>query len=293
MRPEPMPPRALRLTDGFTLALGGGGGRGWTHVGVARALAERRLRPTRIVGTSMGAIIGAALAAGRTPDEIQAASSRFSLYRLVGKGARFALFDPRPVLDQLALDLNDPRIEDLPMPLGISTYDLVAGRPRLVTSGRLIDALEVSIAVPLFFPPRRDADGVWCDAGPWEGIPVSLARAWDPQLPVVGVLADAPKPAFLTSRVGSSVLRATSRRLGVGRDGDALTARRFLALLTARWADPVVNEPPDVLIVPRLGRRANALRFGQPARAIAAGESETHAVLDAIGQGLRLEPAHA
>lgn len=280
MRPEPMRPRGL--ADGFTLALGGGGGRGWTHVGVARVLAERGLRPTRIVGTSMGAIIGAALAAGRAPDEIEEASKRISLYRLVGKGARFALFDPRPLLDQLARDLGDPLIEDLPTPLGITTYDLVEGRPRLVTSGRLIDALAVSIAVPLFFPPRRDADGVWCDAGPWEGIPVSLARAWDPKLPVIGVLADIPKPAFLTSRLASSILRATSRRLGVGTGADALTARRFLALLAVRYADPVVDEPPDVLIAPDLGR-TNALRFGRSSTAIAAGEREARAVLDAVG----------
>ena len=246
-------------------------------------LAERGLRPTRIVGTSMGAIIGAALAAGRTPDEIESGSSRFSLYRLVGRGARFALFDPRPLLEALARDLGAPLIEDMPTPLGITTYDLVAGRPRLVTSGRLIDALEVSIAVPLFFPPRRDADGVWCDAGPWEGIPVSLARAWDPDLPVVGVLADVPKPAFLASRMGSSVLRATSRRLGTGSTADALTARRFLALLAARWADPVVDAPPDVLIVPRLGR-TNALNFARSRSTVAAGESETRAVLDALGE---------
>lgn len=290
MRPEPM--RTPDLADGFTLALGGGGGRGWTHVGVARVLAERGLRPTRIVGTSMGAIIGAALAAGRAPDEIEEASSRISLYRLVGKGARLALFDPRPVLDQLARDLGDPLIEDLPTPLGITTYDLVEGRPRLVTSGRLIDALEVSIAVPLFFPPRRDADGVWCDAGPWEGIPVTLARAWDPTLPVVGVLADIPKPAFLTSRLASSILRATSRRLGIGTGADALTARRFLALLAVRYADPIVDEPPDVLIVPDLGR-TNALRFGRSATAIAAGERAARAVLDAVGAPSRPDLAGA
>ena len=56
---------------------------------------------------------------------------------------------------------------------------------------RLVDALEVSIAVPFFLPPRRDREGVWTDAGPWEGIPVSQARAWAPDLPVVGVLAAA------------------------------------------------------------------------------------------------------
>ena len=56
-----------RFHDGFTLALGGGGARGWAHVGVARALDERGLLPTRIVGTSMGAIVGAALAADDRP----------------------------------------------------------------------------------------------------------------------------------------------------------------------------------------------------------------------------------
>jgi NTE family protein len=270
------------LSAGYTLALGGGGGRGWTHVGVARALLGRGLPPTRIVGTSMGAIIGAALAAGRTPDEIEAAAGRFSLYRLVGRRARLALFDPRPLLAVVARDLGDPRIEDLPTPLGISTYDLVAGRPRLVTRGPLVDALEVSIAVPLFFPPRRDRHGVWCDAGPWEGIPVSLARQWAPELPVVGVFADVPKPAFLSSRVGSSVLRATGRRLGVGAAADRLTARRFLALLATRWADPIVDEPPDVLIRPDLGR-TNALRFGRSGPNIAAGERQARLVLDALG----------
>ena len=264
--------------DGFTLALGGGGARGWAHVGVARALQERGLRPRRIVGTSMGAIVGAALAAGRTPDEIEAEAARAPVNRLMRKRGRLALFDPRPVLEHLAQELGDPMIEDLPTPLGVTAYDLVAGRPRLITSGRLVDALEVSIAVPLFFPPRRDADGVWCDAGPWEGIPVSLARAWDPTLPVIGVLADIPKPAFLASRPGAAILRTASARLGTGMATDRLTARRYLALLTNRWADPVVREAPDLLIAPRLGWM-NALQFGRVSPAVAIGERDARLAL--------------
>src|SRR5262245_6167856 len=72
---------AADFRAGFTLALGGGGGRGWAHIGVARALAAAGLAPSRIVGTSMGAIIGAALAAGRDPDEIEARGRELSLYR--------------------------------------------------------------------------------------------------------------------------------------------------------------------------------------------------------------------
>ena len=239
------------------------------------------MRPRRIVGTSMGAIIGAALAAGRSPDAIEADGGRAQMHRLMRRRGRLALFDPRRMLEHVARELGDPDIEDLQIPLGITAYDLVAGRPRLITSGRLIDALEVSIAVPLFFPPRRDRDGVWCDAGPWEGIPVTLARAWAPRLPVIGVLADIPKPGFLASRPGAAFLHAASSRLGIGVETDRLTARRYLALLTNRWADPVVREPPDLLIAPRLGRM-NALQFGRIAPAVAIGERDALLALASI-----------
>jgi NTE family protein len=231
-------------------------------------------------------VVGAGLAAGRSPAEILAAARRLSVYRLVRRRARLAMFDPRRLVARLTAELGDPRIEDLPTPLGITAFDLVSGRPRLLTSGRLADALEASIAVPLFFPPRTDADGVWADAGPWEGIPVSLARAWAPDEPVVGVFVDVPKPAFLAGRLGGAVLRAVSGRLGVGAAGDRLTARRYLGLLTARWADPVVDLPPDLLIAPRLGRM-NALQFGRIDHAVAIGERDARlalATINAIGE---------
>ncbi len=280
------------IAPGFTLALGGGGARGWAHVGVARALEAHGMRPGRIVGTSMGAIVGAALAAGRSPDAIEAGALRAPMHRLMRRRGRFALFDPRLVLEHLAAELDDPRIEDLPIPFGVTAYDLVAGVPRLITRGRLVDALEKSIAVPFFFPPRPDAEGVWCDAGPWEGVPVTLSRAWEPQASVIGVLADIPKPAFLASRPGAAVLRAASARLGSGTAGDLLTARRYLGLLTARWADPVVREAPDLLIVPQMGRM-NALQFGRVAEAIAIGERDARLALATIDTPSTREPGHA
>jgi NTE family protein len=280
----------LARPDGFTLALGGGGARGWAHIGVARALAARGLRPARIVGTSMGALIGAGLAAGRTPDEIEAVARRTPFRRVVRGPGRFALFDPRPLLERLVRDLGDPRIEDLPTPLGISAYDLVTGRPTLITSGRLVPALQRSIAVPFFFPPCRDASGVWCDAGPWEAVPVSLARAWAPEEPVIGVLVDAPKPAFLATRYGAALLRRVSLRLGI--DGDTLTARRYLALLAVRWADPVHREEPDLLIAPRLGM-TTAWQFGRIGPMIERGERDALAALASVTVGSAKAEAEA
>ena len=222
------------IADGFTLALGGGGARGWAHIGVARALAQHGLRPRRIVGTIDGRHHRRRHGRRTQPRPAGGGGAAHIGLSAHAPPGRLALFDARALLERTVRELGDPRIEDLPVPLGITTYDLVAGRPRLITDGPLVDALEMSIAVPFFLPPRRRADGVWCDAGPWEGVPVTLARAWAPDLPVVGVLADIPKPAFLASPMGSAILLPGIGPAGVARCGPRLTARRYLSLLTAR-----------------------------------------------------------
>ena len=214
------------------------------------------------------------------PEQIQRmAESSGSVYRVVGKRARFALFDPEPVLARIDGALGSPRIEDLPGRLAITAYDLVSGRPTAITSGPLVEALRRSIAVPLFFPPQPDAEGVWCDAGPWESVPVTIARHLSPD-PVIGVWVDVPKPALMATRPVASVLRGAAR-LTRG-DARQLTARRYFSLLTQRWADPVVAEPPDLLIRPRLGL-SNALRFSQVAPASAIGYRDATLSLQAAG----------
>jgi predicted acylesterase/phospholipase RssA len=267
----------LNLASGFTLALGGGGGRGWAHIGVARALDEAGLRPDLIVGTSMGAIVGAGMAAGITPREMERLAGELSVMRVVGRRARLALFDPRPLLERLGPILGDPMIEDLPAALAVSAFDLVAGQPTAITSGRLLDALERSIAVPLFFPPMAADGGVWCDAGPWEAVPVSLARSLS-DAPVIGVWIDISKPGLLASPPVAAILRRVGGRLGTGSPDDALNARRYLALLTTRWADPVHVEAPDLLIRPRLGLTP-AWTFGRVGQMVSLGYRDAQTAL--------------
>ena len=113
-------------------------------------------------------------------------------------------------------------------------------------------------------------------------MPVSLARAWAPDDPVIGVVVAGTKPAFLTYGPSTAFLRATSLRLGTATPAQRLTARRYLGLLAARWTDPVVVEAPDLLIAPRLGN-ANALHFGHIAELAAIGERDAHLALAGIG----------
>jgi NTE family protein len=74
---------ARRPTVG--LALGGGGLRGFAHLGVLRALDEACIRPDIVVGTSAGAIIGAAYASGTAPEELAATARRLKLSSLIGR----------------------------------------------------------------------------------------------------------------------------------------------------------------------------------------------------------------
>lgn len=265
----------------FTLALGGGGARGWAHIGVARALEEAGVRPARIVGTSMGSIIGAGIAAGVPAREMEERARRVAVYRLVRRRVRLALFDHRPVLEVLARDLGNPLIEDLPIPLAITTLDLVSGKPAVIQSGPLLDALERSIAVPFFFPPTVDADGaVWCDAGPWEVVPVSAARRLS-SAPVVGVHVDSAKPVILETPLAARALRGVSARLAPAAPqapGARLTLRRYLALVAAQLAEPVLHEAPDVLITPNLGL-TTAWQFSRVAPMVERGHAATAAAL--------------
>jgi NTE family protein len=271
------------LRSGFSLALGGGGGRGWAHIGVARALDDAGLQPGLVVGTSMGAIVGAGIAAGVTPREMERLAGAFSVSRTMKRGGRLALFDPRPLLEGLRPILGDPRIEELPMPLAVSAFDLVGGRPAAITSGPLLDALERSIAVPIFFPPTALDGGVWCDAGPWESVPVSLARSLS-DAPVIGVWIDIPKPGLLATPPVATLLRRLGGRLGTGSPADALTARRYAALLAMRWADPVHVEAPDLLIRPKLGL-TQGWQFDRVARMVELGYRDARAALIQAGIG--------
>jgi predicted acylesterase/phospholipase RssA len=275
----------------FSLALGGGGARGWAHLGVARALEEEGLRPARVVGTSMGSIVGAAIAAGVSTHHVERMGRQVPVYRLVRRRTRLALFDPRPVLELLARELGDPRMEELPIPLAVTSLDLTTGRPAVITSGRLVDAIGRSIAVPGFFPPVLDgAGGVWCDAGPWEAVPVTAARALSDD-PVVGVYVDSPKPRILESAVSVRALGwAGSRLERLGAQpvaGGELSLRAYLWLLSRRLCEPVVRELPDLLITPALGFTP-AWQFSRVGPMVARGYAAARRALDARGTPLEL-----
>jgi NTE family protein len=175
------------------LALGAGGARGLAHIAVLEALDEMGVRPVAIAGTSIGAIIGAAYAAGLSGARLRAhALSAFrnrarTFARLfearVGRlGDIFArgnpvLLDAEILLDRFWPDEVPDTFEELAIPFTAVATDYHARREVAFSSGALVSAVAASMALPGLVRPvpiggRLHIDGGALDPLPCEGLEV-------------------------------------------------------------------------------------------------------------------------
>ena len=115
---------------------GGGGAKALAHVGAWRALAEAGLAPAAVVGTSMGAVIGAAFASGRTWESIQAQSAELARAfftipnpaALVGGLLLEGIFLEGPMLKMVESIVSAERFEDLTLPFVSTMTDMASGK---------------------------------------------------------------------------------------------------------------------------------------------------------------------
>ncbi|GAO73961.1 patatin-like phospholipase family protein [Meiothermus ruber] len=159
----------------FGMALGGGGARGYAHIGVMRVLEREGFRPSTIAGTSMGSIMAAIFAAGHPADEVERILSQVSFWRFL---------DLNPLSDMLNfselvrfLEPHVPRkMEDFPIPLGITATDLITGTEVYFRQGDVFQAIRASIAYPGVINPIWVGEQLLADGGILNQIPVDLVR---------------------------------------------------------------------------------------------------------------------
>ncbi|KQT54828.1 Patatin [Aureimonas sp. Leaf454] len=171
------------------LALGGGGARGLAHIHVLMALDDLGLRPSHIAGTSIGAIIGAAYAAGMTGAEIREHTiEAFGTARLVAGriwatrppsladffadgGFRLGQLNAERVLAAF-LPRGMPRdFALLSIPLTVMATDFDAGAEVAIESGPLFSALAASAALPALFRPVKRDGRILLDGGIFNPLP--------------------------------------------------------------------------------------------------------------------------
>lgn len=172
------------------VALGGGAARGLAHVGILRVLQDAGVRIRAVAGTSIGAIVGGALATDKLDEYEQYvrgmdAADLMKLLDVSVSGA--GLLRGAKVVDALRSLLGDPQIEDLQLPYVAIAAVLQSGAELRMDSGPLLHAMRASMAIPGVFKPVRHGEDWLVDGGVAMPVPVQAARAICPGLPCIAV----------------------------------------------------------------------------------------------------------
>jgi len=153
--------------------LSGGGSRGFAHLGVVKALQEQGISPSEIAGTSAGAIAGAFLANGFTPEEIMELLGHKSKMDLFSWNAfKPGLMSMKNVRKFLEKNLRYSRFEDLPVPFYVTATDFIDGKQTIFHTGDIIDAVIAASSIPVLFPPVVINNIPYVDGGLSNNLPV-------------------------------------------------------------------------------------------------------------------------
>lgn len=241
------------------LALGSGGARGISHLGVWQRLQELGIPIHCIAGTSIGAIAGATIAAGRVEEAL--AWCKMSSWKklpelLFDRPTKKALLAGRRVEKKLRQIIAAESFADLPIPFAAVATDLNTGKAVVMREGDLISAVRASMSIPGVFSPVEREGRVLVDGGLVNPVPVSVCRALGADVVIavdVNPLSDpAEAKPFKKLHIKDVLLKS------FGILNYELTRREF-----------AVNGP-DVLISPEVGQIV-ALDFRDAGRLVEIG----------------------
>ena len=163
------------------LVLGSGGARGSAHVGVLKVLEENGIKPDVIAGTSMGAEVGGAYAAGIGLDRIEEEwrSTNFArVFKTLFPTVPWAGWSSgREMMRTIRALVGDRTIESLPIPFAALATDLETGLPFPMMHGSLANAIRASVSIPGLFIPMWIDGHLLIDGGVSNPAPVDVARS--------------------------------------------------------------------------------------------------------------------
>lgn len=247
------------MSRAITLALGGGGVKGNAHLGVLRVLEQHGFEIGGIAGTSAGGLWGALYASGLSVEQVLEQAKNLDYDEAYRR-----LPDDEPSwmgvagIRKLLIDiLGDKTFTDLRFPFAVTAVDLDTAELVTIRSGKVLDAVLATIAVPGIFPPVHYDGRMLVDGGILAPVPISLARTLAPELPVAAVVLSPPidhwksssKPRLMNS------LPFLARYLARLRVAQALNV--FLRAMDISGAQLtelfLALEKPEVIIRPAVG----------------------------------------
>lgn len=277
----------------FGLALSGGGVRGLAHIGVLKVLEREGMRPGYLSGTSMGAVIGAAYAAGMSPIEIENFTlNQFSLRNMMGlvhlTQPNRGLMDPAKVRDMLTkLIPMDMEFSQLRIPLVVCATDLLYCRSIPLMTGNVLKAVIASSAVPGIFPAVELPPYRLVDGGLLNNLPIDLVYRMGAEK-VIGV--DVQMELECHADVVNQEQKNGWPNLSPEIYQDVMRSVMIISSrITARNLEVY---PPNLLVRPKIPRDVSVLRgFSKASEVIRSGEVAAEKMLPAIEQLIHYDQA--
>jgi NTE family protein len=287
------------------LALGGGVARGWAHIGILRTLLKADIVPDVIAGTSIGALVGGAWAAGRL-DVLEDWSRSITKRRMLGlldvtiRGS--GLIGGARLQALMQENLGDLVIEDLDTRFAAIATELGTGHEIWLTQGNLTEAIRASYALPGIFGPVQIGGRWLVDGALVNPIPVSAARALGARVVIaVNLNADMFGRGTVIQAAAAEAAQEAATEVPAPPEPEPSRIGRLFRLqhnirhdvlgavrgpgITSVMVDAfnitqdriarsrLAGDPPDVLIAPKLGaiglfefhRAEEAIRLGAEA----------------------------
>lgn len=171
--------------DKIGLTLGGGGAKGFAHIGVYQVLAQNNIPINCITGTSVGAMVGAGIAMGRSPYEIMEIMSEFAKdendqvlmgfnpFRM-GKGSILRGKNEEKTLKRMIP--QDIEFKDLKVPFAVNAVNVETGEEVVFKEGNVFAAVRASLAFPGLYPPEYHQEQLLIDGGILTNLTIELCR---------------------------------------------------------------------------------------------------------------------
>lgn len=264
--------RAARRLIGRSLGLvlGGGGARGYAHLGVLEVLEENGIAIDRVGGTSMGGIIASLYAYGLDAGQRRRAAAAFFSPRVRHRyqlPPRSALARTEGAEEMMTRVFGDAMIETLPIDLYTIAADLVGAEMVVQRRGRVADAALSTARIPAMLPPGRFDGRLLVDGGLIRNLPV-------------GVMADMNEGPVVAIDVGGRFEPELEDDGWPGLPGVGETLMRSVLLGSAAMADSV-SAQADLLIEPEV-TDLKMLAFHEIDKAVEIGRRAAEENLDAI-----------
>jgi len=159
------------------LALGGGSARGFANIGVLKVLEREKIPIDMIIGSSMGALIGATYSLGNPVKTIIQEAEKFSWKRILDMTfPRVAVLEGKKIANVIGHLTDHKTFEDCKIPIAITATDIETGGEVLFSSGNLQKIILASCSWPGFFPPVEVNGQLLCDGGIRNSVPAKWAK---------------------------------------------------------------------------------------------------------------------